>query len=81
MNYVKDLTELNNSDLQKKNDNNITMIPIRLRKSNFTSDDLYIRKGFMNNKSAIKQKINTTPLRAKRGTETADLANMRPGFL
>ena len=55
-------------------------IPIRLGKSRYTSDDLYVRKGFMNNKSAIKQKINTTPLRAKRGTETADLANMRPGF-
>jgi hypothetical protein len=67
--------------IQKKNDNNITMsIPIRLGKSRYTSDDLYVRKGFMNNKSAIKQKINTTPLRAKRGTETADLANMRPGF-
>ena len=55
-------------------------IPIRLGKSRYTSDDLYVRKGFMNNKSAIRKKINTTPLRAKRGTETADLANMRPGF-
>ena len=56
------------------------MIPVRLGKSRYTSDDLYVRKGFMNNKSAIRKKINTTPLRAKRGTETADLANMRPGF-
>ena len=55
-------------------------IPIQLGKSRYTSDDLYVRKGFMNNKSAIRKKINTTPLRAKRGTETADLANMRPGF-
>ena len=36
-------------------------IPIRLGKSRYTSDDLYVRKGFMNNKSAIRKKINTTP--------------------
>lgn len=39
-----------------------------------------MRPGFRNNTITIKRPLKHEPLREKRGTDTADLANMRPGF-
>lgn len=55
----------------------------KLKNSKYTTHDLWTRPtSFRHNTVTVRKKLNITPLRLSRGTDTADMANYRrPAFL